>query len=183
MTRALVLIDIQNDYFPGGAMELVGMEAAAARAASLLERFRSAGEALFHIQHLSVRPGAGFFLPETPGVEINTAVSPVPGEPVIRKHFPNAFRDTTLLDDLRDAGADELVICGAMSHMCVDSTTRAAFDHGFRCTVVSDACATRDLAFGDRSIPAADVHAAFMSALGVPFARVQSLETLQASTE
>lgn len=179
MTRALVLIDIQNDYFPGGAMELAGMDEAAARAATLLEHFRQSGEPLYHIQHFSVRAGATFFLPDTPGVETHPTVAPQSGEPVVRKHFPNAFRDTSLLEGLSGADVDELVICGAMSHMCVDSTTRAAFDLGFRCTVVSDACATRDLAFDDRTIPAASVHAAFMAALAVPFAAVKTLAQWQ----
>ncbi|MBA1145871.1 cysteine hydrolase [Ectothiorhodospiraceae bacterium WFHF3C12] len=179
MTRALVLIDIQNDYFTGGAMELVGMEQAAERAATLLNDFRASGEPLFHIQHFSVRPGAGFFLPDTEGVEINAVVKPRDGEPVVRKHFPNAFRETTLLEDLKASGADELILCGAMSHMCVDSTTRAAFDLGFRPTVVSDACATRDLAFNGETVPAASVHAAFMAALAVPFAAVKTMDAVR----
>jgi len=178
MTRALVLIDIQNDYFPGGAMDLVGMKEAAARAARLLEAFRSAGNPLFHIQHISTRPGATFFLPDTEGAEINPSVTPDVGEPVIQKHFPNSFRDTGLLDALRAADADELVLCGAMSHMCVDSTTRAAFDLGFRCSVAADACATRDLQHQGASVPAAQVHAAFMAALAVPFATVSTAEDL-----
>jgi nicotinamidase-related amidase len=175
MTRALLLIDIQNDYFTGGAMELVGMEQAAVRAREMLAAFRASGEPLFHMQHFSVRPGATFFLPDTEGVEINSMVEPREGEPVIRKHFPNSFRDTTLLDDLRTAGVDELVICGAMSHMCVDSTTRAAFDLGFRCTVLADACATRDLEHQGAKVPAADVHSAFMAALGMLFATVTTV--------
>lgn len=176
MTRALVLIDIQNDYFPGGAMELVGMEQAAASAARLLEAFRNAGEPLFHIQHISTRPGATFFLPDTEGAEINPVVAPDSGELVFRKHFPNSFRDTGLLDAMRAAAVDELVLCGAMSHMCVDSTTRAAFDLGFRCAVAADACATRDLQHQGVTVPAAQVHAAFMAALAVPFATVATAE-------
>lgn len=170
MTRALLLIDIQNDYFPGGAMELVGMEAAADNARTLLGAFRAAGEPVFHVQHLSARPEAGFFLPDTPGVEINERVLPRDGESLTKKHYPNAFRDTGLNALLREAGVDELVICGAMSHMCIDASTRAAFDAGFTCTVVEDACATRDLVHDRRSVAAADVHAAFMAALGSVYA-------------
>ena len=62
-----------------------------------------------------------------------------------------------------------------MSHMCIDATTRAAVDFGFPCTVIHDACATRDLVFGGLTIPAAQVHGAFMAALA-PYARVLSLE-------
>ncbi len=172
MTTALVLVDIQNDYFPGGAMALTGMEAAADNAARLLARFRERGAPLFHIQHLSTRPGATFFLPGTAGAEINARVAPAGDEPVVTKHFPNAFRDTTLLEALRAAGAQQVVIAGAMSHMCIDATTRAAFDLGFGCTVAHDACATRDLEFAGQRLSAAQVHASFMAALAVPYAKV-----------
>lgn len=178
MTTALLLIDIQNDYFAGGAMALEGMDAAAANASKLLDAFRRRSAPVVHVRHLSVRPGATFFLPGTPGAEIHAAVSPRPGEPVVQKNFPNAFRATPLADVLREAGADTVVIAGAMSHMCIDATTRAAFDLEFRCTVAADACATRALEFEGRRIPAADVHAAFMAALAVPYARVAKTETI-----
>ena len=174
MTRALILIDIQNDYFPGGAMALEGMDAAAANARLALDAFRDRGLPLVHIQHLSVRPGATFFVPNTPGAEINALVKPAAGEPLVQKNFPNAFRNTTLLETLRGRGATELYITGAMSHMCVDATTRAAFDHGFTCAVLEDACATRALAFKGATIPAAQVHGAFMAALAVPYAKIVS---------
>ena len=166
------MVDIQNDYFSGGNMELVSMESAATTAAGVLDEFRRRGEPVYHVQHLSVRPGATFFVPGTEGVEIHSSVAPREDEPVVQKNFPNSFRATDLLERLRGDGVERLVICGAMSHMCIDATTRAAFDHGFQCTVVSDACATRDLEFAGRAIAARDVHAAFMAALAVPYASV-----------
>ena len=176
MKSALILIDIQNDYFPGGAMELAGMNQAAAGAREVLEACRKARRPVFHVQHLALGPGAAFFRPGTPGAEIHASVHPLPGEALVRKHYPNAFRDTGLLEVLQGAGVDEVIIAGAMSHMCIDATTRAAFDFGFTCTVIHDACATRDLAFAGRTIPAAQVHGAFMAALGMGYARVVSLE-------
>jgi nicotinamidase-related amidase len=178
MTTALLLVDIQNDYFPGGAMALVGMDAAADNAARLLAGFRDRGAPRLHVQHLSARPGATFFLPGTPGAEHEARVAPAPGEVVISKHFPNAFRDTGLLEALRAGGVEALVIAGAMSHLCIDATTRAAFDLGFDCTVAADACATRDLAWQGQTVPAAQVHAAFMAALTVPYAKVVSTDEL-----
>jgi nicotinamidase-related amidase len=172
MARGLLLIDIQNDYFQGGAMTLTGMEHAADNAAAVLEYFRTAGQPVFHVQHISIRPAAGFFLPDTAGVEINERVRPRTGESLTRKNYPNAFRATALADTLHAAAVDELVIVGAMSHMCIDATTRAAFDLGFTCQVVADACATRDLAFGGRTVAAADVHAAYMAALASVYATV-----------
>ena len=183
MTTALVLVDIQNDYFPSGSMALEGMDAAAGHAAGLLAAFRSGGMPVIHVRHLSVRPGATFFVPGTPGAELHASVRPAAGEPVVEKNFPNSFRGTDLLERLRAAGADSVVIAGAMSHMCIDATTRAAFDHGFKCTVAADACATRGLEFSGRTIPARDVHAAFMAALAVPYARVATTDEILAAKQ
>ena len=179
MERGLLLIDIQNDYFPGGKMELVGMEEASERARRLLELFRKRQAPIFHIKHISKRPGATFFLPDTSGVNIHEVVAPQSGEAVIEKSFPNAFRDTTLFDRLNDGAVEEVIICGAMSHMCIDATTRAAFDLGLSCIVVEDACATRDLEHNGRSVAATDVHAAFMAALSAVYARVISADAVK----
>ncbi|MFA5111582.1 MAG: cysteine hydrolase family protein [Desulfobaccales bacterium] len=176
MTSALLLIDIQNDYFSGGAMELAGMDRAAANAHQVLAACRQAHWPIFHVQHLALRPGAAFFRPDTPGVEIHESVRPAIGEALIQKHYPNSFRDTGLKEALTDAGVTDLIICGAMSHMCIDATTRAAFDYDFACTVIHDACASRDLVFDGRTIPAAHVHGAFMAALTPLYARVRSLQ-------
>ena len=174
MATGLIIVDVQNDYFAGGAMELVAMDEAAACCCQLLENFRTAQLPIFHIQHLSTRPGAGFFVPDTPGCEIHHSLQPLPGEAHIVKHFPSAFRATDLNQLLEVSGADELVICGAMSHMCIDTTVRAAFDLGYQCRVIADACATRDLEFNGRKVAAADVQTAFMAALGMPFAQISS---------
>ncbi len=176
MKPALILIDIQNDYFPGGAMELTGMAQAAAQARAVLTACRQAERPIFHVQHLALGPDAPFFRPNTVGVEINESVRPLPGEALIQKHYPNAFRDTGLKEALNHAAVEEVIICGAMSHMCVDATTRAAFDFGFKCTVIHDACASRDLVFEGLTIPAAHVHGAFMAALGMRYARVMALK-------
>lgn len=181
MNQALLLIDIQNDYFPGGAMELTGSEEAGRRAAALLARFREKGLPVVHVQHVSTRPGATFFLPDTRGVQIHDCVAPIEGETVVRKHYPNSFRETPLLDHLRQLQVGQLVIAGMMTHMCVDSTTRAAADLGLRCLLAHDACSTRALAFSGRTIPAEQVHAAFMAALDDLFAQVRSVDELRSA--
>jgi len=178
MKNCLVLVDIQNDYFAGGKMALVGMDEASARARQLLEGFRKAGLPVLHIRHVAARPDATFFLPETPGAEINPAVAPLEKETVLVKHFPNSFRHTPLLETLKGLEPTEITICGAMSHMCIDATTRAAFDFGFNCTVAEDACATRDLVFKGKTVKAAEVHASFMAALAVPYARIAGTQEL-----
>lgn len=172
MTTALLLIDIQNDYFPGGKMALERMDEAAENARTLLDAFRTRGLPVIHVRHLSVRPGAAFFVPGTPGADINARVAPAAGEKIIEKNYPNSFRNTFLADELRRGGIDSLVIAGAMSHLCVDATVRAAFDLGFRCTVAQDACASRALEFGGATIGEHEVHGAFMAALRVSYANV-----------
>ena len=179
MNACLILVDLQNDYFVGGNMALANIKQAAENAQQLLGKFRNTGLPVIHIQHISARPGATFFLPHTKGVEINEMVSPITGEIVVKKNYPNSFRGTELLKILKKSEKDTVVICGAMSHMCVDATTRAAFDYDFKCVVVEDACATRDLVFKDKTIKASDVHASFMAALSSPYAQVISTnETL-----
>ena len=170
--RALVIIDIQNDYFPGGAMELEGADAAAANAAKALARARQEGVPVFHVRHLSTRPGATFFIPGTQGAEIHAAVRPLGGERVIEKNFPNSFRSTDLERALKDAGIKELVVAGMMTHMCVDASVRHAADHGYKVTLLADACATRAQSFGGETVPARQVHAAFLAALNGFYAKV-----------
>jgi nicotinamidase-related amidase len=165
MKTALILIDIQNDYFPGGKMELEGPLEAAAQARVLLDFFRQQKWPTIHIQHISTRPGATFFLPDTDGAKIHPSIAPLAGETVIVKHFPNSFRETTLLEHLKGLGVERLVLCGMMTHMCVDATVRAAADLGFPILLAADACATRTLAYGETKVPAAQVHAAFLAAL------------------
>jgi nicotinamidase-related amidase len=178
MSAALLIIDIQNDYFPGGTMTLVGADAAAAKAAKLLGAFRNKKLPVFHVQHLSVRPGATFFLPNTNGAEIHETVRPLAGETLIQKNFPNAFRETKLLEQLRAAKVEKLVIAGMMTHMCVDTSTRAASDLGFACSLAHDACATKELAFNGTKVAAEQVQLLYMAGLNGAFAKVQSADEL-----
>jgi nicotinamidase-related amidase len=181
MDTALLLIDLQNDYFEGGAMTLDGADAAVANAARLLADFRARGLPVVHVRHVSTRAGATFFLPGTRGAEIHAAVTPREGETLVVKHFPNAFRETSLEATLRERGVARLAFAGMMTHMCVDTSTRAAADMGFACTLAHDACATRAQAFGGRTVAAADVQAAYMAALDGAFARVVATADLVAS--
>jgi nicotinamidase-related amidase len=178
MKTAIAIIDIQNDYFPGGRMELVGSDEAALKTARLLNAFRQKHWPIYHIQHISTQPGATFFLPGTPGADIFHAVRPLPTEPIISKHYPNSFRNTDLLEKLRADGIDNILVCGMMTHMCVDATVRAAFDFGFSCTVAHDACATRDLNFNGTISPAVHVHASFMAALGAVYAQIKGADDI-----
>lgn len=176
MKTALLLIDLQNDYFPGGNAELVNPLPAVANANKILSYFRDHALPVFHIQHYATRPGATFFIPGTAGAAIHPLVAPMPDEQIIIKNFPNSFRDTPLLQALQAVSVERLVVCGMMTHMCVDATVRAAKDFGFSCTVLEDACATKSLQHTSGSIPAEYVHHAFIAALGYFYADIQTTE-------
>jgi len=168
--RGLLIIDIQRDYFPGGAFPLVGPEAAAEAAKQALDRFRETGEPIVHMQHIWDGPDAPFFKKGTAGTEIYPLVAPADGETVIQKDEANSFLGTALEEKLRADGIDELVVAGMMSSMCVDATVRAGADLGFGMTVIHDGCAAPNLEFGGKAVSGPDVHAAFMAALGSGYA-------------
>ena len=175
---ALILIDIQNDYFKGGANPLTGGKEASLEAKRILQFFRETDQTVIHVQHFSVRPDATFFIPDTKGVEIHLNVQPRSGEMLIKKHFPNSFRETGLLEHLKSNSITNLVICGMMTHMCVDATIRAAKDFGFECTLISDACATKDLAINNLTIKSNDVHQSFLAALSYYYAELLTTNEL-----
>ena len=181
MTHALLIIDIQRDYFPGGAYPLVGPEDAARAASTVLDAYRAAGAPVVHVQHVWDAPDAAFMKPGTDGVEIHPSVAPTGDEPVVTKAFPNSFIETDLETQLRDRGIDTVVVAGMMTSMCVDSTVRAGAERGFTMRVIHDACAAPDLALGTTAVPGASVHAAFVAALADGFAEVVSSEQAVAS--
>ena len=173
--QALIIIDIQNDYFENGAIELVNPIEASLKARQVIDSFREKNLPIAHIQHLSADPiNIPIFVPGTFGSEIHENVKPLEGEKVIQKYYPNSFKETDLLDFLKANEVTELIITGMMTHMCVDSTTRTAKDLGFECTVIGDACASRDLEINDKIVKAEEVHNAFLSALTFFYAKVQN---------
>ncbi|MDP4240625.1 MAG: cysteine hydrolase family protein [Bacteroidota bacterium] len=172
MKTALLLIDLQNDYFKGGTMTLVNAEQACENARLALDYFRKMHLPVIYIQHVATKPDATFFLPDTAGAEIYHRVTPAGQEKVIVKHFPNSFRETELLRFLLENGITDLVICGMMTHMCIDATTRAAKDLGFNCTLLGDACATKDLGISGHTVKASDVQTAFLAALNSTYSTV-----------
>jgi len=179
--RAIIVIDIQNDYFPDGRWPLAGVEAAADNAARVIATGRDAGDLVVHVRHEFEGDDAPFFVPGSAGSEIHPKVAGLPGEPVVLKNHVNAFRGTGLKDLLDGNGVGEVVIVGSMSHMCVDAAARAAHDFGYDVTVVHDACATHDQEFGGARVPAVKVHAAFMAALGFGYATMVSTDEFTAA--
>ncbi len=156
MKKALIIIDMQNDYFVGGKMALVDIDEAMENTMKLIEDVKEQKYEIFFIQHISTREGATFLL-------------------------PNSFRETTLQEKLQEKGIKDLIICGAMSHMCIDTTARAAFDLGYNVELISDACATRDLVFHGETIRAKDVHSTFMASLDGVFCEVKNTSHMVSS--
>lgn len=170
--RALIVIDLQNDYFPGGAWELHDIDAAAKNAASVIDAARREQDLVVHIRHEFLMENPPFFAPDSNGAMIHESVKPEGDEVVITKNAVNSFQGTDLKNVLESHSISDLTVIGAMSHMCIDAAVRAASDFGFNVTVVEDACASRDLEFGDKVVKASEVHAAYMSALGFAYANV-----------
>lgn len=172
MKKALIIIDIQNDYFDNGRMPLVGSEEACTNAKRLLDKFREEGLTVIFIQHLATRPDASFFLPNTEGAKIHKKISPLKNEKIIIKNYPNSFRETDLMEYLKEKQVTDLVVCGMMTHMCVDATTRAAKDFGFNISVIGDACATKNQEYRGKTVEASDVQNSFLSALNYFYSTV-----------
>lgn len=167
---ALVLIDCQMEYVDG-LVPLSGIDAALAEGEKLIAYARDNKVPVVHIQHKGRAGGA--FDPDGPSFRIADAVAPVDGEAIVEKALPNSFAGTPLDDVLKDLGVKEIIVAGFMSHMCVSSTARASIDRGLRCTIVANACATRDLPDGQGGvIAAADLHRATMAALADRFGAV-----------
>ncbi len=172
MKKALLIIDVQNDYFEGGKSELYNPLNALEKIEKVLSEFRKESLPVIHVQHINTREGATFFLPNTEGVLIHKNLTPIDGEHLIIKHAPNSFLGTNLLDVLKANEIDEVVICGMMSHMCIDTTTRACMDYGIQVTLLEDACTTKNLTFNGQTLSAGLVHAVFMASLNGLFAQV-----------
>ncbi len=176
MNKALIIVDIQNDYFQGGKAELVNPEIASKNAKLMLEYFRKNNLPVVHVQHIANYPNATFFVPDTKGAEIHSDVKPKETEQIVVKHYPNSFRETNLLEYLKSNKITDLVICGMQTHMCIDATTRAAKDLGFNCVLIGDACATKDLEINNVKVNADDVQTSFLSALNYYYSTVMTTE-------
>ena len=175
--QGLLLIDLQNDYFPGGKFELFQANQAVRQAEKVLLAFRRRELPVFHVQHITLNQEVPFFWPSTTGVEIHKTLAPAPGEAVIIKHAPDSFFQTSLQQDLKSKGVEHLVVCGMMTHMCVDTTVRAAANFGYGVTLLADACATKDLGWNNIEVPAPQVQAAFMAAMNGVFAEVLTTQS------
>ncbi len=151
---ALLIVDIQNFYFPGEGPGLVHAEEASLAAKEVLKIFRDQKQLVVHVRHQSKK-----------GFEIHQNVAPLPEEKVITKEEVNSFQKTDLLEYLKSKEINRLVIIGMQTQMCLEAAVRAAHDFGFECIVIQDACATRDLKFGEKLVKAEDVQTAVLATI------------------
>lgn len=176
MNTALLLLEIQNDYFPNGRIPLEKSLELSLKAQAVLQAYREQKYPVIHVQHISTHPNAAYLLPCTKGAEFHSNAQPIKGETIIKKHYPNSFKDTNLLNHLHKQRIKHLVIGGMMTHLSVDATVRAAYDLGFSCTVLHDICTTQNLEFEQSAISAQEVHCAFLAAFQPVYASVLSSE-------
>ena len=158
---ALIIIDVQYFYFPGGALPLNNPEQTAENIKKIMTKFRSEKKTVIHIRHNSKKGG-----------EIYKLLTPLKNEKVISKNFANSFKDTDLLSHLKKNGISRLVVTGMQTHMCVEAAVRAAADYGFKCIVISDGCTTMDLKFNGKITKAGDVHNSTLSTLSGTYAEI-----------
>ncbi len=163
---ALLLIDIQYFYFPGAKQPLLNPEEASLNAQKLLTHFREKDKLVVHVRHNSKTGG-----------EIHENVTPLETEKVISKNSVNSFKETDLLDYLKENEIKKLVICGMMTHMCVEAAVRASSDYGFEVTLIQDACTTRALEFHGSEISAEAVHNSTLASLSGYYAKVTDTKT------
>jgi len=170
---ALLIVDIQNFYFPGDGPGLVNAEAASLNAREILEIFREKNQLIVHVRHKSDK-----------GFEIHKNVEPLSDEKVITKEEVNSFQNTDLLEYLKSNNISRLVIIGMQTQMCLEAAVRAAHDFGFECIVIHDACATRDLKFNDKIAKAEDVQTSTLATIaGGGYGKVIDLKTFRENTD
>ena len=167
-STALVLIDIQNDYFPNGCYPLSGSPEAGVQAQQLLDAFRKHALPIVHIQHEMTGDMPKFFAPGTEGQQIHSTVKPLPGESVMIKHERSSFVGTPLLEELHAQGIETLILAGMQTNVCVQATTRDALKYGFTVIVPEDATAAVD----------EGTHATTLQAIGESGATIMRAEDL-----
>jgi nicotinamidase-related amidase len=161
--KALIIVDVQEFYFPDGFSPLVEPEKASEKAGIILNDFRDKDELVIHVKHATKKDSL-----------IHKDVYPKNGEKVITKHFANSYKETDLLEFLQQNDITEVVVCGMMTHMCVEATARASADFGFKVIVVDDACATKDIVYENDTVKASDVHLTTLGSIDRYYGKVMT---------
>lgn len=177
MKQALIIVDVQREYFPGGKLALYEPEKTLVRIQKVLQFFQAQEWPVYFIRHVSTKENAAIFLPGTAGVELHPALMPRAGETILDKHFPNSFFGTGLRERLAAQEIRHIVVCGMMTHMCIDTTVRAAQNDGFTVTLLEDACTGTTLKWNGETVSYPTVHAVMMASINGTFATVEKTES------
>ena len=181
MKKALVVIDMQHDNFADSSMTTQESQAMIAHTNQLIAWAKSRHYPLYMVQHISTRDGASDFLSDTEGAKIHPDITQAQSTLIV-KHYPSSFRETKLQEHLDQEGITTLIVSGAMTHMCIDTTVRAGADLGYTITLVEDACFTKDLEFDGNTISAKAVQTSYMAALDGTFCQIVDTATLIENT-
>ena len=171
MNKALLIIDIQNDYFPGGKYPLWNADATLANIEHAIGAAKAKGVPVILVQHAAdpARGIAPFFNPGTDGVRIHPSIlKAAPDAPVVVKAFADAFVRTDLEKVLAGLGVTELLVCGMMTQNCVTHTAISKSAEKFRVEILPDCCTTVD----------AMIHNIALSAVSTRLPLVPSTEAL-----
>lgn len=165
----LIIVDAQKEYTEG-LLPLVGINDSINALAKFLNKLRNLNVPVIHVVQVGVQNG-NICNPNKSFIEIIDKVKPINGEYIIEKKLPSAFKGTDLQEILEKIEKKDLIIAGYMTHMCLNSTVRDATELGYRCTVVEELTATRDLPDGNGgAIPAEIVKSVHLRGLADRFA-------------
>lgn len=141
--RALLVIDIQNDYFPQGKFPLWNADATLANIERAIARAYASGVPVVLIQHIAASDGAPFFVAGTPGAELHPRIlAAAPTAPVVVKTHADSFHHTTLAATLDELGVNELLVCGMMTQNCVTHTAISRAAEAYTVSILADGCTT-----------------------------------------
>ena len=172
--RALLVIDVQGEYFPGGALPVTHPAGSLDRILVAFDAATARGLPVIAVQHVSDGPEARAFRRRTPGWALHPEVARRPRALLLEKRLPGAFTGTELEAWMREAGVDTLAICGYMTQMCCDTTARQAVHRGHRVEFLSDATGTLDFTNAAGTVSAEELHRATLVTQQWRFAQVQS---------
>ncbi|GAA5809424.1 hypothetical protein MFLAVUS_002832 [Mucor flavus] len=179
MSEALIVVDVQNDYFPDGKLPTCSPIETAKACAQLIQKFRQDGKEVVFIKHVMLDSQVKeypFFIKGTHGVEIHDIVKPLPTEKIISKHAVSGFVGTDLKEYLTSKGVKKLVVVGMMIHNCVNATVYSSIEEGFPCIVVDEAVNTVDQPYDGELVKAQDIKKAFLAGIQFSFSKVYKLQ-------
>lgn len=171
MRRALLVIDVQNEYFTG-VLPVTYPEGSLGNILKAMDTALGSGVPVVVIRHTSTQPGAKAFVRNTPGWELHEEVRRRVHDLLVEKKFPGSLTGTGLEEWLRKEEVDTVAVCGYMTQMCCDTTARQAFHAGFSVEFLSDATGTLSIKNDAGSVKDEELHRAILVTQAMRFSKV-----------